>query len=154
MTPPPDLFSGDGGRGATPVPTAAPGAGAGLAASPAVAALSAPLATLPGIGPALAKRLREAVGGDRVLDLLFHLPERYASRLSVSSPADAPEDQEVVLRALVLSLRAARAKTGRPYAEVRAESAGTASSSATSTAASIGCPARCRPARSASSPAR
>ena len=30
-----------------------------------------------------------------------------------------------MLRALVLSLRAARAKTGRPYAEIRAESAGT-----------------------------
>ena len=124
MTPPPDLFSGDGGRGATPVPTPPPSPAPASAASPAVAALSAPLATLPGIGPALAKRLREATGGERILDLLFHLPERYASRLAVSSPADAPEDQEVVLRAQVLSLRAARAKTGRPYAEIRAESAG------------------------------
>ncbi|WP_408871541.1 ATP-dependent DNA helicase RecG [Craurococcus roseus] len=86
--------------------------------------MSAPLAALPGVGPALAKRLRDAVGGDRVLDLLFHLPERYASRLAVTSPADAPEEQEVVLRARVLSLRAARSKSGRPYAEVRTEAAG------------------------------
>ena len=118
----PDLFGEEPGR-----PPAAPAAAPPLrlaSTAGAVAALSAPLAALPGVGPALAKRLRDAVGGDRVLDLLFHLPERYASRLPVSSPADAPEDQEVVLRALVVSLRAARSKTGRPYAEVRTEAAG------------------------------
>jgi ATP-dependent DNA helicase RecG len=87
----PDLFGEEPGR-----PPAAPAAAPPLrlaSTAGAVAALSAPLAALPGVGPALAKRLRDAVGGDRVLDLLFHLPERYASRLPVSSPADAPEDQ-------------------------------------------------------------
>jgi ATP-dependent DNA helicase RecG len=124
VTPTPDLFSGESeGRPAVP-PTPPPAPGPTTPAASAVAALSAPLSALPGIGPALAKRLREAVGGERVLDLLFHLPERYASRLPVSSPADAPEEQEVVLRALVVSVRAARSKTGRPYAEVRAEAAG------------------------------
>ncbi len=119
----PDLFGEEPGRPAAPSVAPPPPPRAASAAA-AIAALSAPLAALPGIGPALAKRLREAVGGDRVLDLLFHLPERYASRLAVSSPAEAPEEQEVVLRALVVSLRAARSKTGRPYAEVRAEAAG------------------------------
>ena len=118
MTPAPDLFSGEPGRPAVPTPPPkAPPASA-------IAALFAPLAALPGVAPALAKRLRDAVGGDRVLDLLFHLPERYASRLLVSSPADAPEEQEVALRALVVSLRGARSKAGRPYAEVRTEAAG------------------------------
>ena len=123
MIPVPDLFSREAeGAGATPRPPAPALPKPPTAA--AVSALSAPLAALPGVGPALAKRLRDAVGGDRVLDLLFHLPERYASRLQVESPADAPEEQEVALRARVLSLRAARSKSGRPYAEVRAESAG------------------------------
>ena len=120
MTPAPDLFSGGpDARPAAPPPPPAP-----KSVPAAVAALSAPLSALPGVGPAVAKRLREAVGGDRVLDLLFHLPERYASRLPVSAPSEAPEEQEVVLRALVVSLRAARSKSGRPYAEVRTEAAG------------------------------
>ena len=128
MTPAPDLFS-DGPGGTAATPPARPAAPQLSDASPAavdalVASLAAPLAVLPGVGPALAKRLRDAVGGDRVLDLLFHLPERYASRLQVASPADAPEEHEVVLSAQVVSLRAARSKAGRPYAEVRAEAGG------------------------------
>lgn len=91
---------------------------------PRLAPLTAPLSDLPGIGPALARRLKEAVGGDRVLDLLFHLPERYANRVAVDSPAEAPPDAEVILRALVVSLRGARSKLGRPYVEVRAEAGG------------------------------
>src|SRR5689334_8896240 len=91
---------------------------------PRLAPLHAPLASLPGVGPALAKRLKEAIGGERVLDLLFHLPERYARRIPVASPAEASTDAEVILRAEVVSLRSARSKTGRPYAEVRAEAAG------------------------------
>ena len=42
--------------------------------------LFAPLTRLPGIGPALAPLLARAVGGDRVIDLLFHLPESYLDR--------------------------------------------------------------------------
>ena len=89
-----------------------------------LAPLMAPLASLPGVGPQIAKRLAEAVGGDRVLDLLFHLPERYATRLPVASPAEAPPDTEVILPALVIGMRSARSKTGRPFVEVRAEAAG------------------------------
>nr|WP_256444335.1 ATP-dependent DNA helicase RecG [Siccirubricoccus sp. G192] len=107
------------------MPEHSPGAAAPAAASETcLAPLMAPLATLPGVGPALARRLTEAVGGDRVLDLLFHLPERYASRIPVSGPAEAPADAEVILRAEVVSLRGARSKSGRPYVEVRAESGG------------------------------
>ncbi|MFC7474972.1 ATP-dependent DNA helicase RecG [Dankookia sp. GCM10030260] len=95
-----------------------------MPADPQLVPLLEPLAGLPGVGPIIAKRLREAVGGERVLDLLFHLPERYAQRIRVDSPVEAPLDAEVILPALVTGLRAARSKLGRPYVEVRAEAAG------------------------------
>jgi ATP-dependent DNA helicase RecG len=95
-----------------------------IAGEPSLAPLLAPLASLPGVGPQIARRLAEAVGGDRVLDLLFHLPERYATRIPVASPEDAPPETEVILPALVTGLRSARSKTGRPFVEVRAEAAG------------------------------
>jgi len=91
---------------------------------PRIAALRAPFAGLPGVGPVIARRLREAVGGERLIDLLFHLPERYAARLRIDSPAEAPIDAEVILPALIGSLRAMRSRQGRPYVEVRAESGG------------------------------
>ncbi|SDB70732.1 ATP-dependent DNA helicase RecG [Belnapia rosea] len=86
--------------------------------------LFSPLGSLPGVGPQIAKRMAEAVGGTRVLDLLFHLPERYATRVRVVSPAEAPPEAEVILPALVVSHRAARSRTGRSYVEIRAEAGG------------------------------
>jgi ATP-dependent DNA helicase RecG len=90
------------------------------------AGLLAPLASLPGVGPTLAKLLAEACGGDRVLDLLLHLPERVVIRRRVASPADALPDADCVLEVEVRALRAAQARTGRPYVEVRANSGGRA----------------------------
>ncbi|MGD0434320.1 MAG: ATP-dependent DNA helicase RecG [Acetobacteraceae bacterium] len=40
----------------------------------------APLTSLRGIGPAVAKLIARAAGGERVIDLLFHLPESYLDR--------------------------------------------------------------------------
>ncbi len=45
-----------------------------------LAPLLAPLADLPGIGPAIAALIARAVGGSRVVDLLFHLPESVVDR--------------------------------------------------------------------------
>ncbi len=45
-----------------------------------LAPLFAPLTMLRGTGPALAPLLVRAVGGERVLDLLFHLPDLYLDR--------------------------------------------------------------------------
>ena len=91
----------------------------------AAAGLLAPLADLRGVGPTLAKLLAEATGGERVLDLLLHLPERVIIRRRVTSPEEAPPDQDCVLEVEVTSLRAARAKsTGRPYVEVKAQAGG------------------------------
>ncbi len=42
--------------------------------------LIAPLTSLRGVGDAVGKLIARAVGGDRVLDLLFHLPESYLDR--------------------------------------------------------------------------
>ena len=124
---------------------------------PAEAALDpllAPLASLPGVGPQIARRLAEAVGGDRVLDLLFHLPERYASRIRVDSPEEAPPEAEVILPALVGGMRAARARTGRSFVELRAEcgrpAAGGALHQRPAGLAAAGC---CRKAASGCSPA-
>ncbi|WP_240790971.1 ATP-dependent DNA helicase RecG [Roseomonas sp. AR75] len=89
------------------------------------AGLLAPLESLEGVGPTLARLLEEATGGDRVLDLLLHLPERVVIRRRVASPEEAPLDQDCVLEVEVKSLRAARARsTGRPYVEVKAVSGG------------------------------
>ncbi len=49
----------------------------------------APLESLPGIGPALAKLIERAAGGPRVADLLLHLPQNYVDRRERSTWATA-----------------------------------------------------------------
>ncbi len=73
------------------------------------------------MGETLAKLLREATGGGRVLDLLLHLPERVVIRRRAASPAEAPAEQDCILEVLPMQLRAARSgRTGRPFVEVKA----------------------------------
>jgi ATP-dependent DNA helicase RecG len=45
-----------------------------------LAPLFAPLTSLRGIGPAVAGLIARAAGGDRVIDLLFHMPDSYLDR--------------------------------------------------------------------------
>ncbi len=45
-----------------------------------LAPLFAPLTSLRGIGPAVAASMSRAAGGERVIDLLFHMPESYSDR--------------------------------------------------------------------------
>ena len=45
-----------------------------------LAPLFAPLTSLRGIGPAIAALIARAAGGDRIIDLLFHMPESYLDR--------------------------------------------------------------------------
>jgi ATP-dependent DNA helicase RecG len=52
-------------------------------------ALFAPLTSLRGVGEAVAKLMARATGGDRVLDLLFHLPESYIDRRTRTTIAAA-----------------------------------------------------------------
>ncbi|HEY2132997.1 MAG TPA: ATP-dependent DNA helicase RecG, partial [Acetobacteraceae bacterium] len=42
--------------------------------------LFAPLTSLRGVGEAVARLMERAVGGKRVIDLLYHLPESYLDR--------------------------------------------------------------------------
>ncbi len=55
----------------------------------ALAPVFAPLTSLGGIGPALAGLIAKAAGGERVLDLLFHLPESYLDRRARPTIAQA-----------------------------------------------------------------
>lgn len=82
--------------------------------------LEAPLQSLPGIGPKLAGLLEQAVGGKRVLDLLLHLPERFAERVRIEKPEEAPADRDSVFPVLAESHRAVRSAKGARYVEVRA----------------------------------
>ena len=83
-------------------------------------ALFAPLDTLPGTGPKRAALLAKATGGARVLDLLFHLPERIAERRRVEHPVQAPADADAILRVTATAIRPAKARlTNRRYVEVR-----------------------------------
>jgi ATP-dependent DNA helicase RecG len=54
-----------------------------------LAPLFAPLTSLRGIGPAVAGLIARAAGGDRVIDLLFHMPESYLDRTARPSIRDA-----------------------------------------------------------------
>ena len=82
--------------------------------------LEAPLVSLPGIGPKLAALLEQAIGGKRVLDLLLHLPERFAERVAVPGPEAALPDRDSVFPVVAEAHRAVRSAKGARYVEVRA----------------------------------
>ena len=67
-----------------------------------LAPLFAPLTTLRGIGPALAGLIARAAGGERVLDLLFHLPESYLDRRARPTIAEARPGQVATLEVEVI----------------------------------------------------
>jgi len=54
-----------------------------------LAPLFLPLTTLRGVGPAVATLIAKATGGNRVIDLLFHLPESYTDRRARPAIAQA-----------------------------------------------------------------
>jgi len=70
--------------------------------------LLAPLATLRGVGPALATRIAKAAGGGRVLDLLFHLPESYIDRSNTPLIAKAEPGTVATLQVEVVSIESGR----------------------------------------------
>jgi ATP-dependent DNA helicase RecG len=85
-----------------------------------LAPLLAPLESLPGVGPRRAALIAKAAGGTRVLDLLFHLPERIAERRLVARPEEAPASEEAALQVTALAHRAAKSgASGRRYVEIR-----------------------------------
>ncbi len=61
-----------------------------------------PLTVLRGIGPAVAKLLARAASGERVIDLLFHLPETYLDRRQRPTIANARTGQIATLEVEVI----------------------------------------------------
>jgi ATP-dependent DNA helicase RecG len=87
--------------------------------------LFAPLTSLRGIGPAVAKLIARAAGGDRVIDLLFHMPESYLDRSARPVIRDARPGTVATLAVEVL--RHERPETSRqPWRIVVRDETGTA----------------------------
>lgn len=87
-------------------------------------ALLAPLESLAAVPTTARKRLAALVGGSRVGDLLLHLPERFTTRRAIARPEEAAAGERVRLAAVAEAHRALRARSGRPYVEVRARAGG------------------------------
>jgi ATP-dependent DNA helicase RecG len=69
------------------------------------------LATLRGVGPMFAPPLAEAVGGDRIADLLLHIPRGYVDRTRASAPDLNKPGEYAVWKGTVAGIkRAQRAK--------------------------------------------
>ncbi len=69
-----------------------------------LAPVFAPLTSLRGVGPALAGLFARACGGDRVIDLLFHLPDSYLDRRARSTIAAALPGSVTTLEVEVLRI--------------------------------------------------
>ena len=78
-----------------------------------------PIEALTGVGPKRAVLITKAGGGPRIIDLLFHLPDRIAARMRVAQAADAPPDMDAVMRVTPIGTRSAVSRATRRYVEVR-----------------------------------
>jgi ATP-dependent DNA helicase RecG len=76
-----------------------------------LAPLFSPLTALYGIGPAIGSLIAKAVGGERVIDLLFHLPGSYVDRRERSSIGQAQPGRIATL--LVEVMRVERPESKR-----------------------------------------
>jgi ATP-dependent DNA helicase RecG len=77
---------------------------------PALYPFFADIETLPGVGPKVKPVLARLIGGETVLDLLFHLPASWVDRRVRASIADAPFDQVVTITGVVDAYEPARGK--------------------------------------------
>jgi ATP-dependent DNA helicase RecG len=66
--------------------------------------LFSPLTTLRGVGPAVATLIAKAAGGERLIDLLFHLPESYVDRRQRPTIAQARPGQIATLAVEVVRI--------------------------------------------------
>ncbi len=73
-----------------------------------------PVTTLRHVGPALAEKIVRVAGGDRVLDLLFHMPESYLDRRHRPRVIDARPGTLATLSVEIVSTEQPSAK-GRPW---------------------------------------
>ena len=66
--------------------------------------LFSPLTTLKGVGPTVGALIAKVAGGERVIDLLFHLPESYLDRRQRPTIAQARPGQVVTLAVEVVRI--------------------------------------------------
>ncbi|GBQ91928.1 DNA helicase RecG [Gluconacetobacter johannae DSM 13595] len=91
-----------------------------------LAPLLAPLDTLPGVGPAVARLLARAVRGERVMDLLFHLPESVIDRRYRPLLRDAVPGRICTLAVTVRRIDAPARGTRQPWRVQVADDSGVA----------------------------
>ncbi len=75
----------------------------------------APVASLRGLGARKAALVARATGGTRLVDVLFHLPERYIDRRERPCIADAVEGETATLSVEVVSHRRPELGTRQPW---------------------------------------
>jgi ATP-dependent DNA helicase RecG len=85
--------------------------------------LFAPLTALAGVGPKLAKPIAKAVGGERVVDVLFHLPFALVDRRARPTIATAPVNQVATIAVTVDAHRPGRSPK-QPYRVVVSDGTG------------------------------
>ena len=69
-----------------------------------LAPLFAPLTSLRGLGEATARLVARAAGGERVIDLLFHLPESYIDRRTRAALREVPAGRVVTIAVEVVRI--------------------------------------------------
>jgi ATP-dependent DNA helicase RecG len=87
--------------------------------------LFSPLTTLRGVGPAVGALIAKVAGGERVIDLLFHLPESYVDRRQRPAIAQARPGQIVTLAVEVARIEPP-ANDRQPWRVVVRDSTGSA----------------------------
>jgi ATP-dependent DNA helicase RecG len=87
--------------------------------------LFSPLTTLKGVGPAVSTLIAKAAGGERVIDLLFHLPESYVDRRHTPTIAAARPGQIATLAVQVARIEPP-ANERQPWRVVVTDGTGTA----------------------------
>src|SRR5690348_3798419 len=87
--------------------------------------LFSPLTTLKGVGPAVGALIAKAAGGERVIDLLFHLPESYVDRRQRPKIAQARAGQIATLEVEVVRIEPP-ANARQPWRVVVTDGAGLA----------------------------
>lgn len=88
----------------------------------AIAPLLAPLNQLPGLGPKLAPLYAKLIEGERIIDLLFHLPVDYVARPRHASFAQAQEGEIATFEAFVDQITVPRAHNAPKRVLLRDES--------------------------------
>jgi ATP-dependent DNA helicase RecG len=87
--------------------------------------LFSPLTTLKGVGSAVGALIAKAAGGERLIDLLFHLPESYVDRRQRPTIAEARAGQIVTLSVEVVRIEPP-ANDRQPWRVIVKDATGTA----------------------------